>query len=143
MTNERKKMEIQARLNNVHVRTLCVVCGDWERPDEVAYSDENGHWVCDPCIQGGVRRIRDNLLRTADHYHELASQYAETAEEEINILPVSDEVQRGAAEREAYYKRQRELDELDELHRTGGRYVPYVLGREDHDMPLEQAIEDD
>ena len=103
-------MHIEARLNSVYVKEPCVACGEWDRAGDVAYFDENGARVCDRCVDGGVERIRVMLGRGAEYYHELARQYGDRAEEEITIAPVSEEVRRGLAEREALWKVSQEAE---------------------------------
>jgi hypothetical protein len=99
-------VEIEARLNSAHVKTSCVVCERWSRPGEVAYFTEHDRWICDGCVKSGVGYIRNELRESAEYHRNMARQYDEVAEEDINILPVSDEVQDALAELQAEYRRE-------------------------------------
>jgi len=131
-------MKIEARLND-RSSEACVVCRAVRRNNlepSLVYRDENDDWVCGDCAAGGADGIRDKFYGHAEHLRERARRWDKMCEQEIVIVPVSEEVQRELAAAEADWGAA-----MAELHRTGGgRYAPYVLGRDDE--PLEQAVED-
>lgn len=85
-------MKIEARLNAVHIKEACVVCGVWDRAGEVAYFADGTGWVCDTCAEAGVEYIRDRLREQADRHRRVADEIEKEAAGDIEVLPMSPEV---------------------------------------------------
>ena len=69
-------MRIKAELNNEYIKTPCFACGMWDRPGDVAYFSEDGDWVCDQCVEGGVERVRKGIVAKAE-WAQLRESYAD------------------------------------------------------------------
>jgi recombinational DNA repair protein (RecF pathway) len=100
-------MNIEATLNNAHVKEPCLVCGYVERPGDVAYFEtKSGRWVCDECVEGGIEKMRDSLREAAVHYREVADRYESAAAGPIEIAEESEDVREERARVEAVNARE-------------------------------------